>query len=125
MHCALFLGEPFYLSTLLTHQSNIHSLCSTSFSPFLLPYFNNKSNSLRTFSAHYAAPFIWNHLPNICSHMPIYMSFRRNLKTCLFNQASPTWTVFLIRNHLWLLTALYFGYFPWSSWLRTSVYWGS
>ena len=60
-HRALFLGEPFYLSTLLTHPSNTHSLYSTTFSPLLLPYFNKKSNSFRTFS--YAAPFLWNHLP--------------------------------------------------------------
>ena len=39
-HRALFLGEPFYLSTLLSHRLNTHSLRSTSFSPFLLPYFN-------------------------------------------------------------------------------------
>ena len=39
-HRALFLGEPFYLRTLLTHRSNTHSLHSTSFSPLILPYFN-------------------------------------------------------------------------------------
>ena len=39
-HSALFLGEPFYLSTLLIHRSNTHSLHSTSFSPLILPYFN-------------------------------------------------------------------------------------
>ena len=35
-HCALYLGESFYLNTLLTHRSNIHSLRTTSFSPLLL-----------------------------------------------------------------------------------------
>ena len=33
-HCALSLGETFYLNTLLTHRSNTHSLCTTSFSLF-------------------------------------------------------------------------------------------
>ena len=84
-HRALFLSEPFYLSTLLTHRSNTHSFRSTSSSPLLLPYFNKKSNGFHTFS--YAAPFLWNHLPN--NHLPnnnvryapTYMSYRRNLKT--------------------------------------------
>ena len=88
-HRALFLGEPFYLSTLFTHRSNTHSLRSTSFSPLLLPYFNKTSNGFRTFS--YASPFIWNPLPNTVRSAPTYMSFRRNLKTYLFNQAFPTY----------------------------------
>ena len=37
-HRALFLGELFYLSTLLTHRSNTHSLRSTSFSSLLFPF---------------------------------------------------------------------------------------
>ena len=41
-HRALSLGEPFYLSTLLTRRSNIHVLRTTSFSPLLLLYFNKK-----------------------------------------------------------------------------------
>ena len=87
-HSTPFLGKAFYLSTLLTHRSNIHSLRSTSFSPLLLFYFNKKSNSFRTFS--YAAPFLWNHIPNTVRSTPTYMSFRRNFKTYLFNQAFPT-----------------------------------
>ena len=85
-HRALFLVEQFRLSTLLTHRSNIHSLPSISFSTLLSPYFNNKSNGFRTFS--YAAPFLGNHLPNHSA--PTYMSFRKYLKTYLFNQAFPT-----------------------------------
>ena len=86
--CALFLAEPFYFSTLLTHRSNIHSLRFTSLSPLLLSYLNKKSNGFRTFSC--AAPFLWNHLLNtVCSALT-YMSFRKNLKTYLFNQAFPT-----------------------------------
>ena len=86
--CSFFKGEPFYLSALLTHKSNTHSLRTTSFSPFLLPYFNKKSNGFRTFS--YAAPFLWNHVPDTVRSAFTYMLFRRNLKTYLFSQASPT-----------------------------------
>ena len=67
-HRALFLGEPFYLITLLTHRSNTHSLRSTLFSHLLLPYFNIKSNGFRTFS--YAVPLLWNHLTNIVRSAP-------------------------------------------------------
>ena len=86
-HRALSLGEPFYLNTLLTHRSNTHSLRTTSFSHLLLFYFNKKSNGLRTFS--YAAPFLWNHLPDTVRSASTYKSFRRNLKIYLFNQAFP------------------------------------
>ena len=86
-HRALSSGEPFCLSTLLTHRSNTHSLRTTSFSPLLLPYFIKKSFSFRTFS--YAAPFLWNHLPDTICSASTFMSFRRNLKTYLFNQAFP------------------------------------
>ena len=87
-HCALSLGETFYFNTLLTHRSNTHSLCTTSFSPLLLPYFNKKSNGFCTFS--YAAQFLWNHLPNTVCSASTYMSFKRNLNAYLFNQAFPT-----------------------------------
>ena len=61
VHRALSLSEPFYLNTLLTHQSNTHSHHTTAFSPFLIPYFNNKSNGFPIFFS--VAPFLWNHLP--------------------------------------------------------------
>ena len=67
-HHALFLGEPFYLSTLLTHRSNTHSLRTNSFSPLLLPYLNKKSYGFHTFS--YTAIFIWNHLPDTVRSAP-------------------------------------------------------
>ena len=87
-HRALFSVEPFYLSTLLSHRSNTYSLRSTSFSHILLSYFNKKSNGFLTLS--YAAPFIWNHLPNAVRSALTYMSLRRYLKTYLFNQAFPS-----------------------------------
>ena len=58
------------------------------FSPLLLAYFNKRSHSVLSFS--YAAPHLWNHQPNNIHAAPTYMSFRKNLKTCLFNQAFPT-----------------------------------
>ena len=122
-HRALSLGEPFYLSTLLTHRSNTHSLRTTSFSPLLFPYFTKESNGFSIFS--YAAPFHWNHLPDTVCFVSIYMLFRRNLKTYVFNQAFPILTVFPIRYPIWILTAFYSGYPLWTSWLQTSVYWGS
>ena len=48
-----------------------------------------KSNGFRTFS--YAAPFPWNHLLNTVRSASTNMSFRRSLKTYLFNQAFPTY----------------------------------
>ena len=38
----------------------------------------------------YAVPFLLNHLPYTVRSAPTYMSFRRNLKTYLFNHANPT-----------------------------------
>ena len=77
MYRALFLGEPFYLSIFLIHQSNTHS-----FSSLLLSYLNKKSYGFRNFS--YAAPFFENHLPNTVRSTPTDISFGRNLKTYLF-----------------------------------------
>ena len=109
-HRALFLSEPFYLidewalSTLLTNWLYTHSLCSISFNPLLIYYFNTKSNGFRTFS--YTALFLCYHLLRTVLSAPTNKSFRRNFKTYLLNQAFPTRIVFPIRNHLWLLTVL-------------------
>ena len=63
-------------------------IISCSFSPLLLPCFNQKSHGFRSFS--YAAPHLWNHLPNnVCTALN-YMSFTKNLKSCSFNKAFPT-----------------------------------
>ena len=87
-HCALSLHEPHYLSSLFSLQFNSHSLSSSSLSPLLLRYFNKKSHGFRSFS--YTAPHLWNHLPNNICIISTYKSFRKNLKTYLFNQAFPT-----------------------------------
>ena len=80
-HRALSLHEPHYLTSLFSLRSNSLSLRSSSFSPLLLPYFNKKSHGFRSFS--YAAPDLWNHLPNNIRTAPTYTSFRKNLKTSL------------------------------------------
>ena len=77
-HRALFLDEPFSLSTLLTHRSNTHSLRCTSFSPILSPYFNEKFNGFRTFS--YAAAFLWNHLLILFALRPLTCHLEKNSK---------------------------------------------
>ena len=63
--------------------------------PFVLPllahcYYHNlvKSHGFRSFS--YAAPHLWNYLPNNIRTARTYISFRKNLKTYLLNQAFPT-----------------------------------
>ena len=91
-HRALSLEEPHYFNLLLIHRLNSHYLRSSSFNPLKLPFFNKKSNGFRSFA--HAAPFLWNHLPNIICSAPTYLSFRKNLKTNFLNQAFPTKTVF-------------------------------
>ena len=88
-HGALSVGEPYYLRSLLTNRFNSYSLGSSSFNPLVIPCFKQVSYGLCPFS--YAAPFLWNHLPNTIRFAPSYMSFRKNLKIYLFNQAFPTY----------------------------------
>ena len=85
---ALSLHEPHYLSSLFSLRSNSHSLHFSSLCSLLFPYFNKKSHGFRSFS--YAAPHLWNHLPNNIRTAPNYMLFRKNLKNFLSNQAFPT-----------------------------------
>jgi hypothetical protein len=87
-HRLLSFNQPPYLSHALTYRSNSHSVRSSSFNPFLVPSFRKQSAGYRSFS--YAAPHLWNHLPVSVRSAASYMSFRRNLKTHLFNQAFPT-----------------------------------
>ena len=72
----LSLHEPHYLSSLFRLRSNFHSLCSSSFSPSLLPYFNKKSFGFRSYS--YATLHLWNHLPNNVRTAPTFTSFRKS-----------------------------------------------
>ena len=54
----------------------------------VVPCFKKVYNGMHSF--YYAAPFLWNHLPDAIRFAPTYMSFRKNLYTYLFNQAFPT-----------------------------------
>ena len=83
---ALSLHEPHYLSSLFSLRFNSHSLRSSTVAHCYYHNLIKKSHSVRSFS--YAAPHLWNHLPNICTEST-YMSFRKNLKTYFFNQAFP------------------------------------
>ena len=55
-HRALSVHEPHYLSSLFSRQSNSHSLCSSSYNPLLLPFFQKKSYGFHSFS--YATPHL-------------------------------------------------------------------
>ena len=68
-----------YLNSLLNRRLNPHSLRTSSFNPLKSPFFNKMSNGFCSFA--YAAPFLWNRLPNTVRSAPTYLSFRKNLKT--------------------------------------------
>ena len=108
-HRALSLHEPHYLSSLFSLRSNSHSLRSSFFSPLLLPYCDKKSYGFRSFS--YAAPHLWNHLPNNIRIAPTYMSFKKIWKLIFLTK------LFLLRLYpyiiwlIWLLTAIPFDCF--------------
>ena len=90
--CAQSLHESHYLSYLFSLRLNSHSLRSYSFSPLLLLFFNKKSHGFRSFS--YAAHHLESPTYNNVLTAPTYMSFRKNLKTYLFNQAFPTYRLY-------------------------------
>ena len=71
-HCALSLEELHYLNSLLIPRLNPHSLCSSSFNPLMLPFFNKMPNGFRSFA--YAAPFLWKYLPNTVRSAPMHLS---------------------------------------------------
>ena len=50
----------------------------------MLPFFNKLSNGFHSFA--FAVPFLWNYLPNSVRSAPTYLSFKKLLKTYLFNQ---------------------------------------
>ena len=90
IHRALSFGKPHNLNSLLILRLNPHFLCSSSFNPLILPFFNKMSNGFRSFA--YAAPFLWNSF--ICQTLFVlrlrtYL-LEKNLKTYFFNQAFLT-----------------------------------
>ena len=87
-HRVLSFNQPPYLSQFLSTRSNSHSVRSTSFKPLIIPSFRKQSAGYRSFA--FAAPHLWNNIPNSVRSASSYLSFCRNLKTYLFNQAFPT-----------------------------------
>ena len=97
------LHEPHYFSSLFSLPSNSYSLRYSSFSQLLLQYFNKKSHGFRSFS--YAAPHLWNYLPNnvrYCNNL--YMSKKKS-KNLFFESSFP----FLDCISLFNLTRLAFN----------------
>ena len=75
-----------YLNSMLTPARNSRQLRSTSSNPLYIPRVKTKAGT-RTFSG--AAPTVWNSLPASVKSESNIVSFRRRLKTYLFNAAYP------------------------------------
>ncbi|KAK2184291.1 hypothetical protein NP493_272g01037 [Ridgeia piscesae] len=71
---------------MLTPARNSRELRSTSSNPFYIPRVKTKAGT-RAFSV--AAPTLWNSLPVSVKSEGTIVSFRRRLKTYLFNAAYP------------------------------------
>ena len=75
-----------YLNSMLTPTRNSRQLRSTSRNPLYIPRVKTKAGT-RAFSV--AAPTVWNSLPASVKSQGNIVSFRRHLKTYLFNAAYP------------------------------------
>ena len=83
---ALSSTQPAYLNSMLTPTRNSRQLRSTSSNPLHIPRVKTKAGT-RAFSV--AAPAVWNSLPASVKSQGNIVSFRRHLKTYLFNAAYP------------------------------------
>ena len=83
---ALASKQPTYLNSMLTPARNSRELRSTSSYPLYIPRVKTKAGT-RAFSV--AAPTLWNSLPVSVKSEGNIVSFRRRLKTYLFNAAYP------------------------------------
>ena len=83
---ALASKQPTYLNSMLTPARNSRELRSTSSNPLYIPRVKTKAGT-RAFSV--AAPTLWNSLPVSVKSEGNIVSFRRRLKTYLFNAAYP------------------------------------
>ena len=70
--------EPHYLNSLLIHRIYSHFIRSSTFYPLIIPFFNKMSNGFHFFA--YAAPFLWNHLPDTVRSVSTYLSLEKTLK---------------------------------------------
>ena len=83
---ALASKQPTYLNSMLTPARNSREQRSTSSNPLYIPRVKTKAGT-RAFSV--AAPTLWNSLPVSVKSEGNIVSFRRRLKTYLFNAAYP------------------------------------
>ena len=83
---ALSSTQPAYVNSMLTTARNARQLRSTSSNPLYIPRAKMKAGT-RAFSV--AAPKVWNSLPASVKSEGNIVSFRRCLKTYLFNAAYP------------------------------------
>ena len=83
---ALASKQPTYLNSMLTPARNSRELRSTSSNPLYIPRVKTKAGT-RAFSV--AAPTLWNSLPVSVKSEGNIVSYRRRLKTDLFNAAYP------------------------------------
>ena len=83
---ALSSTQPAYLNSMLTPARNSRQLRSTSSNPLYIPRVKTNAGT-RAFSV--AAPTVWNSLPASVKSEANIVSFRRRLKTYLFNAAYP------------------------------------
>ena len=78
--------QPAYLNAMLTPARNSRQLRSTSSNPLYIPRVKTGAGT-RTFTV--AAPTMWNSLPARVKSEGNIVSFRRRLKTYIFNAAYP------------------------------------
>ena len=83
---ALSSTQPAYLNSMLTPTRNSRQLRSTSSNPLYIPRVKTKAGT-QAFSV--AAPTVCNSLPASVKSQGNIVSFRRHLKTYLFNAAYP------------------------------------
>ena len=83
---ALSSTQPAYQNSMLTPARNSRQLRLTSSNPLYIPRVKTKAGT-RDFSV--AAPTVWNSLPVSVKSESSIVSFRRRLKTYLFNAAYP------------------------------------
>jgi hypothetical protein len=82
-YLTLTTGQPSYLRTQLQYYTPSRTLRSTNQCLLQIPRVSTETGK-RSFS--YTAPSIWNKLPTEIKHAASYQTFKRRLKTHLFNK---------------------------------------
>ena len=84
-HRIISTKQPSYLASLLSERKNCRNVRSSSFDPLNIQYFKHVTMGYRSFS--YAAPHLWNSLPETIRSTSDHSSFRSQLKTHFFRRA--------------------------------------